>query len=115
DRQQRGRAAADRRVRRADGLGLPVQPRGADLLRPVDHAVSPARLAVPALAGAGRGYLGDPGPAAALPLLSPDDLGRLRPGRPPGPGPRPARPGRALAQARRLGAPVRAGVLLGSG
>ena len=101
DRQQRGRAAAARRVRRADGLGVPVQPRGADLLRPVDRAVPAARLAGPALAGAGRGHLGDPRPAAALHLLGPDDLGGLRPGRPPGPGPRPAGPGRAVAQARR--------------
>ena len=51
-------------------------------------AVQAARLAEQALAGARRGHLGDPRPAAALHLLRADDLGRLRAGGPPGPRPR---------------------------
>ena len=101
DRQRRGRPAAARRLRRDHGLGVPLQQGGPDLLRPVDRPVQAPGLAQQALDGAGRGHLGDPRPAAALHLLRADDLGRLRARRPPGPRPRPARPGRALAQAGR--------------
>ena len=72
-----------------------------------------AGLAGRALEGTGRGHLGNPRPPAALYLLGADDLGGLRPGRAPGPGPRPARADRALAQAGRLGSPVRPGIVLG--
>ena len=77
DRQRGGRPAADRRLWRADGLGVPVQQGAADLLRPVDRALEAPRLAVEALGGARRGHLGDPRPPPAVHLLGPDDLGCL--------------------------------------
>ena len=51
-------AAADRRLRRADGLGVPLQPRGADLVRPVDRPGQAPGLAGRPLGGAGRGRSG---------------------------------------------------------
>ena len=81
DRQRRRRPAAARHLRRAHGLGLPLQQvRRADLLRPVGGPVPAARLAETHWEEADDGDLGDPRPAPALHLLRPDDLGRLRAG-----------------------------------
>jgi hypothetical protein len=95
------RAAATGHLRRADGLGVPVQQvRPDDRLRPVGGAGPAARLAGEALAASRRRDLGKPRRPAPEHLLGPDDVGGVRAGdtgRPPAAGCPPPSPAGATS------------------
>ena len=92
DRERRRGPAPARHRGRGHGLAPPVRPeRPTGLLRAVDGAVPPARLAGGALGGARLRGLGGPRSQAALHVLDADDLGGLRTGRPARPPPRASR------------------------
>ena len=83
-RERRVRAAAARHLRRAHGLGVPLQQvRRAHLARPVAEPRTARRLGDRALAAARRGHLGGAGRAPGIPLLAAHVLGRRRPRHPP--------------------------------
>ena len=77
-RQRRPRPAPARRLRRADGRGVPLQQERADQLGAVAQPAPGARLAGRELAAAGRGHLGGARRAPRLRLLAPHVLGGLR-------------------------------------